>query len=136
MEYAAAISDFLQSFHWDYFITLTPKRPRTDAIAYIRDTWEQFDRLYVGRAFLACEPFKYQRNLHVHGLVSYLNPWRMPNARSMQGYFDKFGRSRIEDIEAIPNVTGYCTKYASKWSDGDNYDFCGDWSEYALKTEL
>ncbi|MCK4819694.1 hypothetical protein KA005_28265 [bacterium] len=131
------IGSFLQTYNWDYFFTVTPRYPRKDPIAFMRDIWNeikptpQFDRFgfntHVTRAFMACEPFFLGRNLHVHGLIAgdhdiYL-PWRLV------GPLDSYlGRSRMELCGSQKQVSNYCSKYVSKYLGGDNYDFFGEWS--------
>lgn len=136
-EVSFSIANYIAQYKWSYFLTVTCKRPRRDSIALMRDIWEELqslsgvnwsissDGLYsVSRAFLACEPHKFSSNLHAHGLVSTLNPAFI----LMQGNLNKrFGRSRVETIRNSGQVSAYCAKYASKWSDGDNYDFFGLW---------
>lgn len=134
------MSSFLQTYNWDYFLTVTPKRPRTDPIAFMRDVWAEVGLKPVPvpytngkepvrdatRGFLACEPFFLGHNLHVHGLLAgtsdlYL-PWWLQN-----GLDWALGRSRVEGCKSQEQVSAYCSKYVSKFLGGDNYDFFGDW---------
>jgi len=40
----------------------------------------------------------------------------------------RWGYSTVSGIiGSSENAASYCSKYASKWSDGDNYDFFGKW---------
>jgi hypothetical protein len=133
-----SVSDFIQEYAWRDFITVTPRRPRRDSIAFIRDIWNVItakenrfwsnpDGLQLPyRAFLACETFKFQKNLHCHGLINGLSYMYSPS--TLQAALDYYiGRSRVENCRSHQDVAAYCSKYASKWSDGDNYDFLGAW---------
>jgi len=136
-----AISNYLQTKEWDFFITVTAKRPRRDAIAFNRDLWGKIRLLGFDRGFLACEPHRYSRNLHSHGLI-----YRPPGVAKFEGKyieerlqsadismfgseygFPAFGFSRCEPINNSGSVSSYCSKYVTKLGDGDNYDFYGDW---------
>jgi hypothetical protein len=129
------LSDWIQSYQWDYFVTVTPRRPRRDSIAFLRDLSYNLKKgpSNCKRAFLAAEPFRFQHNLHVHGLVAlgnenvyygYSQPWQFE--------FDfrrQFGISRVEKIRGRHQVAEYCAKYVTKWGDGDNWDILGDYSQ-------
>ena len=123
------LSDWLQTYRWDYFITVTPRHSRTDPIAFIRDLGDFLlhPDQQAGRAFLAAEPFRYQHNLHVHGIVAG-DPGDMTGPNLLASDLDfRFGRSRCEMCDSAGNVATYCSKYVTKLRDGDNYDFIGDW---------
>jgi len=129
-EHTQAISDWLQTYDWDSFCTITFKRPRRDTIAALRDVGEFLagdDGVYK-RAFLTAEPFRYQRNLHIHAMASSVRLWKPVRNHDIEAVArHKFGISQISSIRGIDNASAYCAKYASKWSDGDNYDFFGEW---------
>lgn len=133
-----ALSDWLQTYHWDYFITVTTRYPRRDAISFMRDIygqmsatesslWSNPDGLHLpGRIFLACEPHRLQHRLHAHGLMAGL-PGMYPPKVFAKALDLRFGRSRVEACRNQSYVAGYCAKYVSKFTDGDNYDFFGQW---------
>jgi len=131
---ASPLAEWLQTYHWDYFLTITSKYPRHDSIAFMRDAWDYMSRPWfgnVGRAFFACEPHKFSRNLHIHAIVAFNDdfdrcnlPWEVE-----RGLNSKFGRSRVELVKGQDMVSSYCTKYATKYTDGDNYDFFGNWQK-------
>ena len=126
---AEELSSWIQTYKWDYFITVTPRHPRRDSIAFIRDLRDYLQDADQGitRAFLAVEPFRYQRNLHVHGLVAG-SPRYISGPLLLEGDLDlRFGRSRVEMCDSPGNVATYCSKYVTKYGDGDNYDFIGIW---------
>jgi len=113
-------SNYLQSLHWDYIITITFRKVWRNSI-YTKDSvWEFLHgECYVARAFLAVErnPGSFP-NLHVHGLVSdytgkylprMLLPWGM-----WEGCFHRFGRSEVAPVRSPAAVSAYCSKYVTK----------------------
>ena len=135
-----ATAEFLQTYNWDYFMTVTPKRPRTDPLAFMRDVWDDIkppsdlirrltscgDDGMATRAFLAAEPFFLGHNLHVHGIIAGNSDIRLP-WWFQQGLDGHLGRSRVELCNSQAQVASYCSKYVSKFLGGDNYDYFGDW---------
>ena len=124
-----ALAEWLQADSWDYFFTITCRRERRDSIAFIRDVSQvvQYDRM-----FIACEPHRYSYNLHAHGLIAVETavqlPWRGDSWQSTphelwDKWFHKFGRSRVEPIRSMHDVASYCSKYVTKITDGDNYNY-------------
>lgn len=142
-----ALSDWLQTYNWDYFLTVTTRYPRKDSIAFMRDIYRQFqetdnslwsnpDGLHLpGRIFLACEPHFLQHRLHAHGLMAGL-PGMYPPKVFQKALDLRFGRSRVERCRNQSYVAGYCAKYVTKISDGDNYDFFGQWALFGDKPKL
>lgn len=134
------MAKFLQSYEWDYFFTVTPKWPRKDPLAFMRDVWDDikppadiFRRLgnttptdgMARRAFISTEPF-FLKGLHVHGLIAGDSDLRLP-WWFQQGLDQHIGRSRVQGCRSVDQVASYCSKYVSKYMGGDNYDFFGDW---------
>lgn len=132
------LSNWIQTYTWDYFITITTRRPRRDAIALMRDIWEELtlpenqywsnpDKLHLPcRGFLACETFAYSHNLHCHGLIAGI-PHALYLPRVIQKPLDhRFGRSRVESVKSVGKVSSYCSKYVTKLGDGDNWNFYGN----------
>lgn len=157
--YGEIVADWLQRQRWDYFVTVTLRQcalseydsvavcqrlctplckyyrtRRRDAISLIRDIRKTTGD--VERIFLACEPHKYSRNLHAHGLVAEWEPAYLPERSDVYGqysrlslwhdYFREFGRSRVEPVNNVGQVSAYCSKYVTKYTDGDNFDFIGN----------
>lgn len=123
-EYKQELANWLQSYQWDYFITVTPRFPRKDAIAFMRDVWAEVD-FSTDRAFLACEPFKTHYDLHVHGLLFGADlslPWVVQSDLN-----HRFGRSRCELARSQSQVSIYCSNYVTKDHRSDNWNFFGDW---------
>ncbi len=134
------LSAWLQTYHWNYFLTITNRRPRRDSIAFMRDInlelarennefWSNPDRLNLpSRLFLACEPHRYSHNLHAHGLMSGL-PGLYPPGVFQTALNKRFGFSRVQLCHSQGDVAGYCSKYVTKMGDSDNYDFFGSWGK-------
>lgn len=131
-EYSDAISDWLQSTPWDYFFTITTRRPRRDSVAFIRDIRAELEKGdQTAKIFVACEPFKYNHDLHAHGLlleglrVNSEGSYRLntDSHNTWDGLFHKFGRTRLEVINSRLDVADYCTKYVTKLTDGDNWNY-------------
>lgn len=131
---------FLKSYDWDYFLTVTNRRPRRDAIAFMRDIdveltkhdgsiWSTRDGLELpGRLFLACEPHRFSHNLHAHGLMKGLPGLYSPKVFQV-ALNKRFGFSQVGVCRSQKDVAGYCSKYVTKITDGDNYDFFGHWQK-------
>ena len=132
-----ALAEWLPEYDWQYIFTATCRKPRTDALALMRDIAEApgYERLFV-----ACEPHRFSHNLHAHGLIATPEPaslpWRGPNSgparyepNTATEFWDKFhhrfGWSRVETIRSMADVSAYCAKYVCKITDGDNYNFYG-----------
>jgi len=133
MTYTEELAKFLESYNWDYFFTVTPKRPRVDPLAFMRDVWDDIKPspswtpdTHVKRAFMACEPFFLGRNLHVHGLIAGDSDLKLPWWFE-EGFNFHLGRSRVELCRSNGQVSAYCSKYVAKHLGGDNYDFFGEW---------
>ena len=134
-----ALSDWLQTQSWQYFFTVTCRKPRVDSLALMRDISEVDG---YSKLFIACEPHRLNRNLHAHGLLATPEPstlpWRGEHYRPSQPvdfwdkWFHRFGRTRVEPIRGLQDVATYCAKYVTKLTTGDNYNFYGgelDWIE-------
>ncbi|GAI10042.1 unnamed protein product [marine sediment metagenome] len=113
-----AYATWLESLHWDYFVTVTFRRPRVDGIRANDRVWSTLEACHVKRAFLATERFKWSRELHVHGLLSnYDGTWypRMALPWDMwERCFKVYGRTTVEAINGPAAVTRYCSKYVVK----------------------
>lgn len=132
----SAYSDYLQSQHWDYFITVTFRSNWRDSIKAHEAVWDRlhFD-CFAERAFLAVERHHYPNwNCHVHGLVSgysgdwkpeMLLPWKM-----WEKLFRAFGRTSVEEVKSPEDVSAYCSKYViKKMSDYGFYGAATLWGE-------
>ena len=133
INYKEHLANWLKSYHWDYFITVTPRQPRYDGMAYMRDIWQylaedytvRFEEYGVERAFLACEPFETHHDLHAHGLLFGSDiqlPWVIGDDLN-----HRFGRSRCELARSHSQVSAYCAKYVTKDHRCDNWNMFGQW---------
>lgn len=124
-----ALATWLESMPWDYFWTVTSRRPRRDALALIRDVSHHFRSLdYASALFIACEPHRLSRNLHAHGLYRSETGTQLglslgvPSPGGIwEGLFYRFGRSRVEPIRSTSEVSAYCSKYVTKLCDPDDW---------------
>jgi len=124
------LASWLETLPWDFYWTITTRRPRTDSLGLIRDITAELHNQGCSRAFIGCEPFKVSHNLHAHGLLLGSSIGGLPRK---SGYlpgrpsdvwaelFHRFGRSRVEFINNPKQVASYCSKYVTKLSDGDNW---------------
>lgn len=124
------LASWLAALPWDYYWTVTFKRPRRDSLSVIRDITTELHRQGCSRAFIGCEPFKVSHNLHAHGLLlgtSFAHLTRdagyLPGSAThvWEKLFRRFGRSRVESINNQQQVAAYCSKYVTKITDGDNW---------------
>ncbi|MBA7546546.1 hypothetical protein ES705_38938 [subsurface metagenome] len=127
-----SLAEWLPEYDWQYIFTATCRKPRTDALALMRDIAEVpgYERLFV-----ACEPHRFGHNLHAHGLIATPEPATLPwrgfayRPSEASDFWDKFnhrfGWSRVEAIKSMADVSTYCAKYVCKITDGDNYNFYG-----------
>lgn len=133
MNVKQAYADYLQTFEWTHFYTLTFRRERRDVLAASRDVKEFFrEKAYFQRAFVAVEPHT-TGALHVHGL-GYTAPPVPAGVRWAENYatdmwrdaFKRFGRNKVEPIRGHHEAAAYCAKYVVKELGGFDYDFYGD----------
>jgi len=123
-----ALADWIKSYNWDYFLTVTPRNPRKDPIAFMRDTWARLGEVKgfgIDRGFMACEPFKTHHDLHIHGLIAGSDielPWMIQATLD-----DHIGRSRVELAMGASQVSAYCAKYVVKDQNSDHWNMFGDW---------
>lgn len=122
-----AYSQWLQSLDWDYFLTVTFRKPRVDGIRANDVVWDCIWNMNIERAFLTAESFKSSKEVHVHGLIAghpgmpYQTwlPWAM-----WERLYKIHGRSRVEGIGNPGQVANYCSKYVVKGL--ANYGFYGN----------
>jgi len=132
------LASWIKTYHWDNFHTVTCRRQRVDAIALMRDIyneltrpdtkfWSDPDGFHVPyRAFIACEPHKFSHFLHAH-LITRGGPTMYDPTVQNKALEKRFGYSRSEVCRSASNIASYCSKYVTKLTDGDNYDFFGNW---------
>lgn len=111
-------SRYLQSFDWDYFATVTFRKDWRDSIKAHETVWENLAP-YCSRAFLAVERHRYPNyNCHVHGLLKTHtfetgSPMFTPEFLWV-GLYVHFGRTQVEEIREMSQVSNYCSKYVVK----------------------
>ena len=124
-------AEWLQGYHWDYFLTSTFRKPRKEPYYAIQSVWHELQKSFVARAFLVAEPHQ-SGDLHVHGLTAGAGPgWRPELALPWDiwtSLFKRFGRARVEACNTQEAVTGYCAKYLLKQQSRvcDYYEVFGD----------
>ena len=124
-------AEWLQGYHWDYFLTSTFRRPRKEPYYAIQSVWHELQQSFVSRAFLVAEPFQ-SGDLHIHGLAAGFGPGWLPDLALpwdvWSCLFERFGRAKVEACNSQEAVTGYCAKYLLKQQSRvcDYYEVFGD----------
>lgn len=118
LDFKAELASWLQSFHWDQFITVTfrePRQPHT-AQATLRQVERVVRQTRYGRLFLGTE-LHINRTLHVHGLLqgpgTVVRFPGLPDAL-WRDLYRRFGRSQVQWVRSKEAVSNYCTKYVTK----------------------
>ena len=110
-------ADFLQGYHWDYFLTSTFRRPRKEPYYALQSVWHGLEQHNVARAFLVAEPHQ-SGDMHIHGLIAGGGPGWYPEIQLpwdiWTSLHKRFGRARVEACNTQEAVTGYCAKYLLK----------------------
>ena len=124
-------TDWLSSFHWDHFATLTFTEPRSEHSArrafakYVRS----LDRLTGGGSvgyFCGYEYGTFGR-LHLHALLRTSSPqtWlghggrpraskALPTNQVWREWYDTFGRATVARYDRKRGAAGYVSKYVTK----------------------
>lgn len=121
-----AMAEFLKSYEWDYFLTVTTRKPWHDSYALKREAFKTLNQVTATeRAFLCTEPYYIRSGVHLHGIVKVDKKYKefVPLNRIWGNMFQRFGRSKVEFARSNEAVAGYCGKYVLK-SSGD-YDLYG-----------
>ncbi|MBA7540938.1 hypothetical protein ES705_33241 [subsurface metagenome] len=122
----AELSTYLQTMSWDYFLTVTTRRPWQDSIALNREVYTNLNcATAVERAFICTEPHYIRSGVHAHGIVKVDIKYRafIPTSLIWSNLFQRFGRSSVDLVRSQGDVSMYCSKYVTK-SSGD-YNFWG-----------
>ncbi len=121
-----AYAEYLQTFSWDYYSTVTFRRLRRDTLAAAAAVWAVLDGKFLAtRAFIAVERH-YLDGVHLHLLHQHYHDLGLNavKAYSMWLYLYKaFGRSSVEQIRGPGDVSSYCSKYVVK---EEQYNFFGE----------
>lgn len=116
-------ADFLQSFPWDYYSTVSFRTPRKDAARAAQVVWEGMSALGASRAFLAVETGRATGRIHVHALSRHTSSDLRPTTfRQWRYHFKRHGRSTVEVARDPGVVASYCAKYVTK---GAHFSFAG-----------
>lgn len=99
----------------------------------LRNVWSSLIKMNASKGFMGAEPFK-QGHIHVHALVG---GRRGVEDRQLikqpheiwKSLFKKFGRSKVERIISVEDVSKYCSKYIMKEQhfSQDTYSVVGNW---------
>ena len=115
-----AYSSYLESLSWDYYATVTFRKPWRDTIKAHEAVWGVLhSECHAKRAFVAVEKHRFpSKEVHVHALISdYDGSWR-PNVLlpwdMWSKLFHHFGRTQVEAINSTADVAAYCSKYVVK----------------------
>ncbi|MBA7553336.1 hypothetical protein ES705_45926 [subsurface metagenome] len=133
-EIQEAYAEYLQTFSWDYYSTVTFRRLRRDSLAAAAAVWAVLDGKFLAtRAFIAVERHVLD-GVHCHLLHQHYHELGLNavKAYSMWLYlFKAFGRTTVEDIRSPGDVSTYCSKYVSK---GEQFNLFGEpqaWIPYS-----
>ena len=111
-----AFGDWLGTFPWTYFLTVTFREPRqpNHALSTVRQVGKVVRRHSRGGLFLGTE-LHVSRTLHVHGLLD------APRGANLflryalwRSLFDAFGRSEVREVQSREAVSNYVSKYVTK----------------------
>ena len=112
--------ELLSRVEWDYFITVTFRKPRKDAYLALNAVENALQLHPEAVAFLGSE-FHSSGTVHAHGLVHY--PWPSPDGlrKSLlwRRFYERLGRSEVvspwKQADVNQYVTKYCTKALTDW---------------------
>lgn len=126
-----AWTDWLSTFHWDHFATLTFREPRSEASArrafnsYVRRLCEYTNGGSVGY-FVGYEYGTFGR-LHLHALMRTYSPQRalgcggrsrasaaLPSKAVWEAWFERYGRATVAAYDPKRGAAGYVSKYVTK----------------------
>ena len=111
-----AFGDWLATFPWEYFITVTFREPRQPhhALSTVREVGKLIRRHASGSLFLGTE-LHHSRTLHVHGLLETAGrPNEFLASVLWRQLFDRFGRSQVRPVLSREAVSNYVSKYVTK----------------------
>jgi len=122
-------ADFLVTFPWDVYSTITFREKRVDSIYWSKKIFDVLTKFDATRAFVACENHQLD-GIHFHLLSRHL-PCPSTLEPMWKYCFKAFGRSKIEFLgekgQSELSVARYCAKYVVK---GNRFEFMGDKSAW------
>lgn len=124
-------TNWLNTFHWDHFATLTFAEPRSEASA--RRAFAKYIRALHGLTcggsvgyFCGYEHGTFGR-LHLHALLRTASPQTylahggrarasaaLPDRQVWSAWFESFGRAQVSTYDPRRGATGYVSKYVTK----------------------
>jgi len=108
------MGEWLQSYKWDYFLTVTFREPRPPHLAL--NVLNQVRKVLKSASppllFLGTEQHA-SSLLHVHGLMMAGSP-ALSTRAVWKLLFDRFGRSKVDGVLDKKKVAMYVTKYVVK----------------------
>ena len=112
-----AFAEWLRSWEWSHFYTVTYRWPRKPHLAdgLINQTTKVLrDTCGVRRFFLGTE-LHVSRTLHLHGLLAIPSGYsRHVAAHVWSESFQRWGRSSVLPVQSHEAVTDYVSKYVTK----------------------
>jgi len=130
--------ELLDRYHWDWFLTITFKKPRKDVILALNSVESGLKRFYSHPTYFVAAEYHQEGTVHVHGLFRWCRGCLSEGNASLlwQQLFSSFGRSEVRTpilkADVIKYTTKYCTKDLTDWrmwgklnqlkqGEGDNY---------------
>jgi len=112
-----ALGEWLQTFNWDLFITITftDPRPPHNALTTIRGIRNVIRRYSSGLLFLGTE-LHINRTLHVHGILE-ARLWADKHVLAnvlWREFYGRYGRSSVSKVQSREAVADYVSKYVTK----------------------
>ncbi len=125
-EVSEAYAEYLQSFSWDFYSTVTFRRLRRDPLAAAAVVWAcLYGKFLATRAFVAAERHALD-GIHLHLLHQHYHEMGRQGVKSYSIWlylFKAFGRTTVEAIKSPEQVSSYCSKYVSK---GEQFNLFGE----------
>jgi len=114
-------AEWLSTVEWDWFLTITFKRPRKDVILALNAVEAALKSVYSHpTAFLGAE-YHRSGDVHVHGLFKLCTACQLQgdSFALWQALFSRLGRSEVvpprQKADVIKYTTKYCTKDLTDW---------------------
>ena len=110
-------ADFISSFRWDDYATVTFRKSRYDAIYWSNKVAKTFERFGATREVVCVEPNRLD-GIHIHSLIRFglsdVQTASQTRARLWKYCFKAYGRTQIEAVNDVLAVSRYCAKYVVK----------------------
>lgn len=113
-------AEWLSGVDWDWFLTVTFKRPRKDVILALNAVENAINSVYShSTAFLGAE-YHRSGDVHIHGLFKLPEGHRHNDSNWLWAtLFERLGRSEVvpprQAADVILYTTKYCTKDLTDW---------------------